>query len=199
MQPSNTWEFTSPHPYWGVSQQGSSGCGCSCQCRLCHSCRESGTPRWPVSPSAEHPSPWSTLSGGSGWTWKPPSCQTSAPRTNFHFRPEEDQSIWSKRRQGSKPCYSKPVTREPSISCPNRLRSSHFTGTSLFMPPWKVILSDILPWSLVLYGYHLYASYYYTTVQVAIYVHAVYFMCQCYILGKRPPGQVADGNHHRCW
>ena len=24
-----------------------------------------------------------------------------APRTNFHFRPEEDQSIWSTRRQGS--------------------------------------------------------------------------------------------------
>ena len=48
------------------------------------------------------------------------------PRTNFHFRPEEDQSIWSKRRQGFQPCYHKPLTRELSISCPNRLRSSHF-------------------------------------------------------------------------
>ena len=38
------------------------------QCRNCDSCRGSGTPGWPASPPAEHPSPWSTLSGGNGWT-----------------------------------------------------------------------------------------------------------------------------------
>ena len=38
------------------------------RCRLCHSCRERGTLRWPASPLAEHLSPWSTLIRGSGWT-----------------------------------------------------------------------------------------------------------------------------------
>ena len=38
------------------------------QCRICHSGRGSGTPHWLASPSAEQPSPWSTLSGRNGWT-----------------------------------------------------------------------------------------------------------------------------------
>ena len=35
----------------------------SCRCGLCHSCRESGTLRWPAYPPAEHPSLWSALVG----------------------------------------------------------------------------------------------------------------------------------------
>ena len=31
------------------------------QCRLCHSCREFGTPHRSASPPADYPSPWSTL------------------------------------------------------------------------------------------------------------------------------------------
>ena len=46
----------------------------------------------------------------------PSVVKMNSPRTNFHFRPEEDQSIWSKRRQGFQPCYHEPLSREPSIS-----------------------------------------------------------------------------------